>query len=688
MNRPMHIGGLVWALATAVWLGLSLDPLVGLAVGLPVMLIILFWKKHPFWMLCAGVAFVLCMLCLLLYESLWVAPAAKHEGTLQTVHGVVIEQIDELDYSPVTIRLTGDKNPTGLENKKVQAVFGSALDVSVGDVIEYKAKLSCTQKQKTRYYAKDICLSANPVGDIAVVGKSLTSLDVRLWNFRERAARNITRNLTGEEGAVLAGMLIGKTERISPVTRNEYARAGISHYLAVSGLHMAVVVGTLEQLLKKTQLSRRQRSLAILAGILAFMGITGFSYSVMRAGIMMMVCVSAGMFGRDSDTLNSLGFALVIILLRNPYAIFSLSLQLSYLSTMGIAAFASPMAKAVYHLVIPPKRHPVYGTVQKPKIPTALQAVTTTVSATVMSAPVICWNFGQISLVSIFANLLTSGLASVALCTGLLASLCGFLSPDMLLARILALAAGIAVKLINQIAAWFSRFAFAAVSVGSDPVIFGIAAALLLWSLLAAIKAPKQVKGAAAVLQAVCLVAVSVLHMNLWKDPTEIAAVSYGNCVMLSYKGQGVLIGAPKTVYTAQHVNAYFSDRGVKQIVLFLVQQEEQALANPAQAVSQEILVQNLVGLDQADGFSAAVFGDVMITAEGKDAKAVRIELDGFLVVKAFEQAPYPAHLLINKDNEMAMAPGVELTVNDRYFNSKVISLQRSANTNEIQDRE
>lgn len=66
------------------------------------------------------------------------------------------------------------------------------------------------------------------------------------------------------------------------------------------------------------------------------MAVSGFTYSVMRAGFMMLVMLLGTLLSKQSDSLNSLGIALVILCFVNPYCVMSLGLRLSFLSTLGI----------------------------------------------------------------------------------------------------------------------------------------------------------------------------------------------------------------------------------------------------------------------------------------------------------------------------------------------------------------
>lgn len=129
------------------------------------------------------------------------------------------------------------------------------------------------------------------------------------------------------------GQLTGDRGGLSVADETAMSQAGLSHLFAVSGLHCAFLVSLLGLLLG----SRRRLSAGVSMAVLAFyMLVVGLSPSVVRACIMQAFVLAAPLFKRDSDGLTSLGAALLVILLANPFAAGSISLQLSFAATLGL----------------------------------------------------------------------------------------------------------------------------------------------------------------------------------------------------------------------------------------------------------------------------------------------------------------------------------------------------------------
>ena len=100
-----------------------------------------------------------------------------------------------------------------------------------------------------------------------LVGKRPNDWRVLFARYRDAAASHITRYLTGPEGGVLAAMATGRSELIAADLRADYARSGLSHLLAVSGLHLTVFAGLFDALLSIVRCGRRMRAAAGLTAV-------------------------------------------------------------------------------------------------------------------------------------------------------------------------------------------------------------------------------------------------------------------------------------------------------------------------------------------------------------------------------------------------------------------------------------
>lgn len=673
MNRAFHIGGLVWFAAILLAGTFGWNPLYCAGIGAAVFAALLAKGRLPLWTYAAAAAFCASMLSLAVYDAAVAGSAASWEG-IHRVRAVVTDRADYGGYVRLSLSADRTEMPKGLAGARIRVSAPVALAVTPGDVVEWDLKLEIPERERARLWAGGFRFKGTVTGAPAVVGRDPGDLRVRLADYRAGIRRNILRQLPNEYGELLAALVTGRTEGLSPELRYDYSRAGIAHLLAVSGLHLSIITSMVDILLAACFLSRRQRGIAGIAAILFFMALTGFSSSVMRAGIMLIVCRFGLLLGRDSDSLNSLGFAIILMLLWDPYAAFGTGLQLSYLATMGIAAASAPLTGWFSKRLCGVGGFTLEET--RPKAYTVLSMLSATLCAQLFTMPVLCWRFGQISLMSSVVNLIVAPAVPFALAGGLLCGFAGFFPVLALPARFFGLVGGASVRAITETAEWWARLRYAALPLRSDWVVLWMGACLLVGAVLAALRVSPAVRKQAAALSVVALLAGALSQVLAWGNTMEIALPANGSAVAVAYGRQGALIGAPDSLYEARNLLAFFRDHGVERIDLLVARRENDLRANPSLLLLGEVPVDKAFGLDGNYGFSAELFGCAGLSAEGQDAEFLLLEAGDLRIVKEYTQSPRAADLLVNAKNELISAPGVRVKTNDRYFGSVVVTLR------------
>lgn len=115
--------------------------------------------------------------------------------------------------------------------------------------------------------------------------------------------------LPEEEAGLLKGVLLGDKSGISPELTADFRTVGLSHVMAVSGLHMTTVANLLTAIFLALHVPRRGRAVLASLGVLLFMAVVDFAPSASRSGIMCLLYLAGGFLSRRSDSLNSLGLA-------------------------------------------------------------------------------------------------------------------------------------------------------------------------------------------------------------------------------------------------------------------------------------------------------------------------------------------------------------------------------------------
>lgn len=235
-------------------------------------------------------------------------------------------------------------------------------------------------------------------------GKAFREKVAAIWDD-PRVSGFLTAELTGDKSAMDDGDYLAMQE------------TGLAHLFAVSGLHCAFLVTLLALLI-----SRRQRLLcAVTIPLLLFyMVMVGMSPSVVRACIMQIFLLIASLFRRGSDPLTSLAAALLVILLCNPFAAASVSLQLSFSATLGMVLLSPRLYKLLtgwYKGKCRPLRAALCFVAAN---------LSATLSAVVFTAPLTAWYFRIFVLVAPLSSLLAVPAAGWSFMAAFVTVLLGF----------------------------------------------------------------------------------------------------------------------------------------------------------------------------------------------------------------------------------------------------------------------
>ena len=243
--------------------------------------------------------------------------------------------------------------------------------------------------------------------------------------IRRAVASAIRKALPDHASAMLCGMILGDKEYINSSTVDNFRSTGIAHLLAVSGLHITMLTFALQAVLRRMKLHKKYSSAATICFILAFMAVTGFPPSVVRAGVMHITAQLGTILMRDSDSLTSMSIAILIMCLTNPWAAADIGLQLSVCSTLGLLLAAGRINKSLLHSArqfltrlnrMPRnKRIRRYGK-------TVIRSLSVSLAAGLAILPLTAVHFGSVPLISPVTNLLCVYIASVFLVIGIFAS--------------------------------------------------------------------------------------------------------------------------------------------------------------------------------------------------------------------------------------------------------------------------
>ena len=164
---------------------------------------------------------------------------------------------------------------------------------------------------------------------------------------------NLGKGLTNENVEIAYSALFGEKEMLPEGQYNAFQLSGVAHILAVSGLHVSIIVAILYKLLDLLKIKRWWKVVLVFIAILFYAYVCNFSYSVIRAGIMSLLMLIAPLVYREYDSLAALSFAGIVIYLINPLCVFDISFLMSFACSIGIIMLYKPIKSALNHTKMP-----------------------------------------------------------------------------------------------------------------------------------------------------------------------------------------------------------------------------------------------------------------------------------------------------------------------------------------------
>ena len=222
--------------------------------------------------------------------------------------------------------------------------------------------------------------------------------------IRANISHSLTDSLDSKTGGLAAALLVGDRTKLEPETIDNFRAAGLSHVLAISGLHIAMIGGVVMAVSVWAMGRRRQiYLLAPAISVWVYAGLAGLTPSVTRAAIMFTVYLLARLLGRQRSVIPALALAGAVMLALNPAIIGSISFQLSFAAVLGIALFSGRFAAKANNRIIESSGLPKL--MQRP-VTGVIYGSAVSLAATIATAPLVAFHFGEVSIWGIPSTLL------------------------------------------------------------------------------------------------------------------------------------------------------------------------------------------------------------------------------------------------------------------------------------------
>ncbi len=359
------------------------------------------------------------------YGILW--PQDPHVGSGETVEAVAVAS----EYSRTAKDETGvwcrcvletvnGEMPRGRTSVNL-FLRGKDLIVGPGDRVEFTGELLPYENTedfmaftyyKTRYIdAQAYCVSFRLIPTEVISVRYFPAVF-------SRAIKEKVDLLFGDVAGLLRALLTGDRDLMTTRQIEDLRVTGMSHVIAVSGMHVAFLVHFIVLIFGK-----RRAPFAAIPVILCFGLMVGPIPSIVRALFMQCILLIAPIIRRERDGLTAISGALLMILLLNPYAILDVGLQLSFGATLGLILYGERLnQKLMSYLKVQWK--PLRAVVQS-----FVSAFAASVCAMIFTTPIMMITFRAVSVVSTLANVITLWSINFVFVLGIVAVLLSFLHP-------------------------------------------------------------------------------------------------------------------------------------------------------------------------------------------------------------------------------------------------------------------
>lgn len=506
-------------------------------------------------------------------------------------------------------------------------------------------------------YGEGIFISAY-LGDASKVeyaGKGAVSFGGAFCRLNKYLKDKLCEYMSADSAGLMKSLLFSDKSTLDAEISSAFSKCGLQHTMAVSGLHLSIICGFLYSILRIFGKNRRFCSIFTIIAVLLYMAIVGFRYSAVRAGIMMIIVMSGGLMRKRADGVNSLCAAATLLIIINPYCAVNISFLMSFCATLGMILLFAPIYVHFEGRF----------TGKSAIIPKIAAPFVQSVCACIAVLPIMWMFFGNVSLLSPFANMVLLPIISLCVIFG---ALCCLFSPIGFIAVAFGAVADVICRLIIIIAKAMSNIAVI-LHIGSKYFGLWIAASLILAAvayLLIMRKAgeKRRIIRITSLLCVIMLLVCGIAQHIFMRDRVTVSLLQSGSgtAAVLNDNGSAVLIGAGGS--SAEFaISRYVADNDIDVKAAVFPTAESRYSQNAANAV-------RLTAPDK-----------IVMDDDGDKFYAVKAAANGSPIYRCADSQIHCGRFIIT-----AYASGGSTAVLARYGSVRILFIDKSVDVSKLPD--
>lgn len=353
------------------------------------------------------------------YEK--VSEYSKYENV--KLVGTICSQIKETDYKYI-VNVKLDKNIKVIlqikkdEDELKKLVYGNKI------IFTGKYEIPTDRRNYKGFSYKEYLRTKGIYGIVQVEGKikvikqkNINLFQLEINNLSLKIKQNLEKILSKQTIGLAKGILLGDSSELEEDVKENFRDCNLSHMLAVSGMHVSYLILGINFILNKNIIGTRNCKMISILVIIVFMIITNMSPSVVRAGISVIIGILGTLIYRKQDTYTTISFAALLTLIKNPFSMFDIGMQLSYLATISIVTFYTMFKK----------KEEKQGKLKK----YIKESLLVTISANILILPLTIYNFNTIPTNFILSNLIAGPILGISIILELITVFLSFISLDI-----------------------------------------------------------------------------------------------------------------------------------------------------------------------------------------------------------------------------------------------------------------
>ena len=563
MNRPMAVIGftLFFTLIAVGLLGyiVAFYTFIGLVAVLLVSAVI-FGRRLPTVFLAAMMSSIIACAFFCTYTNLVYKRVISYAGKELEVT-LEITDIEGEEYGTYYYEARVVKSKyKGLTGAKVGVSSSTSLDVEVSDFVNAKVTFNVAggnlASSHLYYRSSGIFLKTHIIDGYEIEKNPDKSLGFYFYSIKHAVSEIISANLSEDSAGVVNSIFLGDKYGLAYKDKVNFRYVGISHIFCVSGLHVTLISAFIYKFLSALIERKRILYAVTIFAVWFFVAITGFSYSSIRSGVMLSVYYIGCMLGRQSDSLNSLGFAALVVCLLNPFSATNISFLYSFFATLGMLVMPKP--KFIKKLRIRALR-------------SVAETAVMSVGVSVFTLPIQIFFFGSATLISPLSNCLIFFVVPLLMSCTVIAVILSLFTSVLSLGFFLV--CSVIAKYLLFVSDTVASFPFTTVDASVGFVKFFVV--IVVVGLLAVVSLGLGKIGIKT-LSIVCVTMLlsGVLCYNIFFKPVMTAAVidsGAATSVVVTQGRNTLVIGCGGKAYTASEISNYLRQKTIGTIDLLLL---------------------------------------------------------------------------------------------------------------------